>query len=168
MSQILVTFHRCVGGIMVSIAAFQAVDPGSIPGRRRTLLENIFEFLGKNLSMPWPGFEPGLLRPQRRVLTTRRSRLRTVVVLVGVNVVTHQSGGWWWVCLKVECDINVKQFSWCSGYHICLTHRRSPVRSRAKTCFPRGLTARISGFHPGGPGSTPGVGIFFSDCRHVE
>ena len=27
-------FHECVGGIMVSIAAFQAVDPGSIPGRR--------------------------------------------------------------------------------------------------------------------------------------
>ena len=26
---------------------------------------------------------------------------------------------------------------------------------------PRGLTARISGFHPGGPGSTPGVGKFF-------
>ena len=25
-----------VGGIMVSIAAFQAVDPGSIPGRRMT------------------------------------------------------------------------------------------------------------------------------------
>ena len=25
---------RGVGGIMVSIAAFQAVDPGSIPGRR--------------------------------------------------------------------------------------------------------------------------------------
>ena len=25
------------------------------------------------------------------------------------------------------------KFSWCSGYHICLTHRRSPVRSRAKT-----------------------------------
>ena len=26
--------QQCVGGIMVSIAAFQAVDPGSIPGRR--------------------------------------------------------------------------------------------------------------------------------------
>ena len=26
--------HKSVGGIMVSIAAFQAVDPGSIPGRR--------------------------------------------------------------------------------------------------------------------------------------
>ena len=25
--------------------------------------------------MPRPGFEPGLLRPQRSVLTTRRSRL---------------------------------------------------------------------------------------------
>ena len=31
----------------------------------------------------------------------------------------------------------LSKFSWCSGYHICLTHRRSPVRSRAKTlqCF---------------------------------
>ena len=57
--------------------------------------------------------------------------------------------------------LNTSKFSWCSGYHICLTHRRSPVRSRAKTCFPRGLTARISGFHPGGPGSTPGVGKYF-------
>ena len=27
----------------------------------------------------------------------------------------------------------LSKFSWCSGYHICLTHRRSPVRSRAKT-----------------------------------
>ena len=27
--------------------------------------------------------------------------------------------------------------------------------------IPRGLTARISGFHPGGPGSIPGNGIFF-------
>ena len=26
-----------------------------------------------------------------------------------------------------------KRLSWCSRYHICLTHRRSPVRSRAKT-----------------------------------
>ena len=29
------------------------------------------------VSMPWPGFEPGLLRPQRRVLTTIRSRRAT-------------------------------------------------------------------------------------------
>ena len=29
---------------MVSIAAFQAVDPGSIPGRRKTLLEIFFWF----------------------------------------------------------------------------------------------------------------------------
>ena len=26
--------NSCVGGIVVSIAAFQAVDPGSIPGQR--------------------------------------------------------------------------------------------------------------------------------------
>ena len=30
---------------------------------------------------------------------------------------------------------------------------------------PRGLTARISGFHPGGPGSTPGVGILFTTVQ---
>ena len=35
-----IVFSLSVGGIMVSIAAFQAVDPGSIPGRRKTLLEN--------------------------------------------------------------------------------------------------------------------------------
>ena len=28
--------------------------------------------------MPRPGFEPGLLRPQRSVLTTRRSRLHDI------------------------------------------------------------------------------------------
>ena len=33
--------------------------------------------------------------------------------------------------------------------------------------IPRGLTARIAGFHPAGPGSTPGVGIriFFISNR---
>ena len=29
---------------------------------------------GKRAGMPWPGFEPGLSRPQREVLTTIRSR----------------------------------------------------------------------------------------------
>ena len=27
--------------------------------------------------------------------------------------------------------------------------------------FPYGLAVRIPGFHPGGPGSTPGMGTFF-------
>ena len=34
-----------VGGIMVSIAAFQAVDPGSIPGRR--------SFFSSSHASPW-------------------------------------------------------------------------------------------------------------------
>ena len=38
------------------------------------------------IKMPRPGFEPGLLRPQRSVLTTRRSRRATEEV--GVNRVT--------------------------------------------------------------------------------
>ena len=30
-------FRECVAGVKVSIAAFQAVDPGSIPGQRSPL-----------------------------------------------------------------------------------------------------------------------------------
>ena len=70
---------------MVSIAAFQAVDPGSIPGRR-----NFFSIYNQMCKGSCVKF----MNP-------------------GVNV-------------------------------------------------PRGLTARISGFHPGGPGSTPGVGRHFA------
>ena len=111
--------------------------------------------------MPWPGFEPGLLRPQRRVLTTRRSRLARDMECCAWNV----DGIFDFMSGRLDSNLKltfVSRFSWCSGYHICLTHRRSPVRSRAKTAVPRGLTARISGFHPGGPGSTPGVGTLFS------
>ena len=42
-------FHECVGGIMVSIAAFQAVDPGSIPGRRMFFLSSFYHFVKKML-----------------------------------------------------------------------------------------------------------------------
>ena len=35
------TLHLRIGGIVVSIAAFQAVDPGSIPGQRK-LFNQIF------------------------------------------------------------------------------------------------------------------------------
>jgi hypothetical protein len=41
-------FHECVGGIMVSIAAFQAVDPGSIPGRRMFFLSSFYHSVKKN------------------------------------------------------------------------------------------------------------------------
>ena len=81
---------RSVGGIMVSIAAFQAVDPGSIPGRR-----NFFSIYNQMCKGSCVKF----MNP-------------------GVNV-------------------------------------------------PRGLTARISGFHPGGPGSTPGVGSPFLFFRYL-
>ena len=36
----------------------------------------------------------------------------------------------------------------------------------ARQAIPRGLTARIAGFHPAGPGSTPGVGrLFLSNIK---
>ena len=44
---------------MVSIAAFQAVDPGSIPGRRRP-----FSCLVGRKKMRGPGIEPGFLPSQ--------------------------------------------------------------------------------------------------------
>ncbi len=35
------------------------------------------------------------------------------------------------------------------------------LESEIVLIIPRGLTVRIAGFHPAGPGSTPGVGKFF-------
>ena len=59
--------------------------PGSNPGKVGYFLKCMKTFLNWNTKtyphcpdmtfMPWPGFEPGLLRPQRKVLTTIRSRL---------------------------------------------------------------------------------------------
>ena len=62
---------------------------GIIFGKSRVKVKSLFK-----MSLPWPGFEPGLLRPQRRVLTTRRSRLETPKI---VNI-------WvWYHTLKVIC-----------------------------------------------------------------
>ena len=41
------------------------------------------------ITLPWPGFEPGLLRPQRRVLTTIRSRLVGTLNSVVIISATH-------------------------------------------------------------------------------
>ena len=89
-------------------------------------------------NMPWPGFEPGLLRPQRRVLTTRRSR--QLVSTRRHMAYEGQKSAPPWKSRKrcatlTRLATDCKEFSWCSGYHICLTHRRSPVRSRAKTYY---------------------------------
>ena len=60
--------------------------------------------------LPWPGFEPGLLRPQRRVLTTIRSRLL----------------GMWWKCgsglarnIKVGLWNQIKWFGFVANLSIC-------------------------------------------------
>lgn len=52
-----------VGGIMVSIAAFQAVDPGSIPGRRRNPFSCGAPTLSFSRASCWPcvGTRPALL-----------------------------------------------------------------------------------------------------------
>ena len=49
---------------------------------------------------------------------------------------------------------------------------KSIVISMHLMCIPRGLTARIAGFHPAGPGSTPGVGkvhffLFFLSLNYL-
>jgi hypothetical protein len=49
MLRIVLYPHICVGGIVVSIAAFQAVDPGSIPGHRSMFLFKVYlSFLNPN------------------------------------------------------------------------------------------------------------------------
>ena len=46
----------CDGGVMVSIVAFQAIDPGSIPGHRRVyfFILLIFIFLFKYIISSFP------------------------------------------------------------------------------------------------------------------
>ena len=46
------------------------------------------------------------------------------------------------------------EFLWCSSYHVCLTRTRSPVRSRAETCF---LTKFSNFTLPSGPNQLFGV-----------
>lgn len=41
---------------------------------------------------------------------------------------------------KILSSCFVHGFPWCSGYHICLTRRRSPVRSRTETVLSTSLT----------------------------
>ena len=78
--------HSCICQQMCPITQVAQWSRGMIlalgargPGFKSRLSPRIFYlFLEKEKNcfrMPWPGFEPGLLRPQRRVLTTRRSRL---------------------------------------------------------------------------------------------
>ena len=42
---------------------------------------------------------------------------------------------------KILSSSFVHGFPWCSGFHICLTRRRSPVRSRTETVLSTSLTA---------------------------
>ena len=46
--------------------------------------------------------------------------------------------------------------------------RLNDLWNRRHTCIPRGLTARIAGFHPAGPGSTPGVGTNLFTIHYIS
>ena len=39
------------------------------------------------------------------------------------------------VALSQKCFFQDTKIPWCSGYHVSLTHSRSPVRSRAESPF---------------------------------
>ena len=54
---------------------------------------------------------------------------------------------------RSNCTNSQSWEKWCR-----LTNHTNPD---TQYLIPHGLTARISGFHPGGPGSTPGVGNNF-------
>ena len=50
----------------------------------------------------------------------------------------------------------------CLGISILTIHRKQIQKNIENVSIPYGLTARIAGFHPAGPGSTPGMGNLFS------
>ena len=65
MGHLLRSLSMGVGGIMVSIAAFQAVDPGSIPGRR------IFFWKLSKPSLTFRGHAPRPVRGKPALQTIR-------------------------------------------------------------------------------------------------
>ena len=79
--------HSWLVGLGVWFSLWVREVPGSNPGRAQSFgLKNKKEHIQHNSchfdklplfpkkNVPWPGFEPGLLRPQRKVLTTILSR----------------------------------------------------------------------------------------------
>ena len=150
---------------MVSIAAFQAVDPGSIPGRRMFCQNHNFHVR----SLRKKNFVHAVTRIRTWVTaaTTQGPNHQTITAKDGcsntgsIQPCTLRATSF---VLKVIFITNVKQFSWCSGYHICLTHRRSPVRSRAKTCLPTWSNGQDIWLSPRRPGfnSRRGKAMFFS------
>ena len=93
------TKYKWLNGLGVWFSLWVREVPGSNPGWAHCFFYFYVHELNVKMRkscfcMPWPGFEPGLLRPQRRVLTTRRSRLETPKI---VNI-------WvWYHTLKVIC-----------------------------------------------------------------
>ena len=61
------------------------------------------------------------------------------------------------------------KFPWCSGYHVCLTRRRSPVRNRAAPCpffsFGFGLLQSLN--HSAAEPSLGGCGFSWCSGYHV-
>ena len=85
-------------------------------------------------ALPWPGFEPGLSRPQREVLTTIRSRLTRRLENVGLN---HKDR----VKLKNHIGLILSKNATIVG-KICIVKLNRPTCShfmqtlwQAKTCF---------------------------------
>ena len=84
----------------------------------------------KKRMMPGPGFEPGLLRPQRSVLTTRRSRL-TILPTAGrrKKIMSYTSNSTSWIYRK-SCNF-------CLEYKVklCLVVMFLKIRSCEKKLY---------------------------------
>ena len=86
---------------------------------------------GCTLTPYCPG--PGLLRDCVRPASEGRRRRN--MELLGETKTPLQANNWWVRLYGVLFRKWLSVFPWCSGYHVSLTHSRSPVRSRAETLF---------------------------------
>ena len=99
-------------------------------------------------------------RRERRPLPIRTStadrRFRSVVV---ITLVAHVKGPWFDTVWKQQAFTTLDELV-CKCSLDCVRTLRS-LCFLVKTRVPYGLAVRIPGFHPGGPGSTPGMGMDF-------
>ena len=127
--------------------------------------------------LPWPGFEPGLSRPQREVLTTIRSRPFRQLIDSPFKTHGHPSsidtsaiyvGGcllptaWDGFHTKVyQLDRNHKNWSTYLYFQNTVQYG-TIIGAVSNTPIPGGLVVRIRRSHRRGRGSIPRLGMTFS------
>ena len=122
--------------------------------------------------LPWPGFEPGLSRPQREVLTTIRSRpfcqlmngrlktgtdIREIFQSLNLSIFKYLT-----FCM-LDKIVSSRRYKFRFSKHHSVYHKNLTIwLIHLEQLIPGGLVVRIRRSHRRGRGSIPRLGRHFS------